>query len=477
MKVFLSYASEQAEIARAIEIALRGEGHVVFLDRSSLVSGETYNDRIREALAGSDLFVFLISPEAVAKGRYTLTELEFAEERWPHPGRRVLPVIVSPTALAAIPVYLRSVTILDPAGNVPAAVAATVARLGTPWWRRLVRQRAAALLLVAALAIGIGGWWSYRHWLSEKQVGELLATARLQGESGNRAAAWDTAARAAALAPRRRDVALAQERAAMDWLDHARVTSGKGTFTAIVDKVHPVLARCAVSSEARRAADCLAHLGWGDFLRAREGAGGLDPVGQYRRAAALDPDNVYANAMWGFEILRSGGPLAEANAHFARARASGRQQAFARSLQIAGLIWRSGSEAEDEIIRVANDMRMNNEVMPVDSTGTSQAGRLWNVYYRRLLNRRDMDSFLSAVSGPDHLDTFRWLFPEAAVPADKRDLYLFMRATLEERAGDRDRALATYRELRNALARAGALSYGGPLPEGTVKAIERLSKP
>src|SRR4029453_15814455 len=43
MKVFLSYASEQAEIARAIEIALRGEGHVVFLDRSSLVSGETYN--------------------------------------------------------------------------------------------------------------------------------------------------------------------------------------------------------------------------------------------------------------------------------------------------------------------------------------------------------------------------------------------------------------------------------------------------
>jgi hypothetical protein len=52
-----------------------------------------------------------------------------------------------------------------------------------------------------------------------------------------------------------------------------------------------------------------------------------------------------------------------------------------------------------------------------------------------------------------------------------------MRATLEERAGDRDRALATYRELRNALARAGALSYGGPLPEGTVKAIERLSKP
>lgn len=477
MKIFLSHASEQAEVARGIEIALRGEGHTIFLDRSSLASGETYNDRIREALAESDLFAFLISPEAVAKGRYTLTEVEFAEERWPHPTGHVLPVLVSPTELASVPVYIRAVTILEPRGNIPAAVAAAVARLAKPWWRRLVRRQAAALLLAALVGSGIAAWWGYQRWLTATQVAELLEAATLHRDSGNQAAAWDTSARAAALAPRRRDVALAQERAAMDWLDNIRVTTGKDTFTGIVDKVQPVLARCAVSSDAQRAADCLAHLGWGDFLRGREGAGGLDPVQHYRRAAALDPQNVYAHAMWGFEILRSRGPLAEANAHFAFAHVSGRERGFARRLQIAGLLWRGDGEAEDEIIRVANDMRVSNEVMPVDPNGGSAAWQLWNVYYRRLLYRRDIEPFLSAVPGADHLATFRWLFPESKMPADKRNLYLFMRATLEERAGERGQALATYRTVRDALARDGALSSAGPLPEGTVKAIERLSGP
>ena len=79
VNVFLSYASEQKDVARSIEIALRGEGHSVFLDRSALEAGETYNDQIREAIAASDLFVFLITPEALAAGRYTLTELELAD--------------------------------------------------------------------------------------------------------------------------------------------------------------------------------------------------------------------------------------------------------------------------------------------------------------------------------------------------------------------------------------------------------------
>jgi hypothetical protein len=50
-----------------------------------LPAGESYNDRIRAAIGESDLFLFLISPEAVAPGRYTLAELDFARERWPHP--------------------------------------------------------------------------------------------------------------------------------------------------------------------------------------------------------------------------------------------------------------------------------------------------------------------------------------------------------------------------------------------------------
>jgi len=307
VKVFLSHASEQADVARGIEIALRGEGHSVFLDRSALQPGETYNDQIRDAIAQSDLFVFLISPEALGSGRYTLTEVQLAEERWPRPAGHLLPVVVRPTDLRVVPAYLRGVTVLEPRGNIPAAVAAAVARLSRPWWWRLIRQSAAFLVLGALLTVSAGAWWGYQRWLTSTEVSRLLATGGAQYRSGNYAGAWDTYARAAVLTPRRRDVVLAQEQVAMDWLDNIRVTVGRGAFTDIVEKVQFVLARCTESGEARRAADCLAHQGWGDFLRLREGAGGLVPTRYYRRALQVDPSNVYAHTMWGFDLVRSGG--------------------------------------------------------------------------------------------------------------------------------------------------------------------------
>lgn len=113
MNVFLSHASEQAGIAERIEVALRSDGHSVFLSRTSLPAGESYNDHIREAISGCDLFVFLVSPEAVAKGRYTITELEFARRRWSNPSNHVLPVVVTATDLTSVPAYLRAVTLSE----------------------------------------------------------------------------------------------------------------------------------------------------------------------------------------------------------------------------------------------------------------------------------------------------------------------------------------------------------------------------
>ena len=45
----------------------------------------------------------------MSKGRYTMTELRFAEEKWRSPAGRVLPVMVQATDTAAIPAYLRAV--------------------------------------------------------------------------------------------------------------------------------------------------------------------------------------------------------------------------------------------------------------------------------------------------------------------------------------------------------------------------------
>lgn len=478
MRIFLSHASEQAEIAESIAIALSGEGHVVFLDRSTLMSGDTYNDRIREAVAGSDLFIFLVSPESVSKGRYTITELEFAREQWSHPANHVLPVVIRPTELSAIPVYLKAVTLLEPQGNIPAAVAAAVGRIANPRWRRLARTWAPALLIVGLIGAGFLGRWVVQQRKLAREVSSLLDSGALEHTSQKYAAAWDWYDRAASLSPHDADVESAQERLAMDWLENARITNSIGTFTAIAEKVEPVIVRCAGRTEAIRAADCLAHLGWGAFLRAREGVQGLDPVQHYRRALERDPQNVYGHAMWGFEVLRTRGSIEDARAHFDKALASGRERTYVRSIQLSGLEWRRTSEAENESIRVANDMRVNGESLSGDPPVASRfdLGRLWTIYSSRVFSKTDAASFLATLTPLDHLATFRWLFPESKGEDDKRNLKLFVLASLQEYAGQRDEALASFLALRDSLAKAGGFKYGGRLPDQTLAAVKRLSQ-
>lgn len=130
MKLFLSYASENRDIAETVYMALIGAGHEVFYDKPELSAGENYNLSIRNSIAASDGMIFLISPQSVSPGKYTLTELKFARHKWAHPQNRVIPVLIKATPAESIPVYLRSVHILEPEGNIAAEVSDTVDRLG-----------------------------------------------------------------------------------------------------------------------------------------------------------------------------------------------------------------------------------------------------------------------------------------------------------------------------------------------------------
>jgi hypothetical protein len=127
MHIFLSYAAEDRNSAEQIYLALTSAGHQVFFDQATLPAGGDYNARIRQALLASELLIFLISPDPVAPSSYALTELNFAREKWPHPGGVVLPVMVRSTEFASIPNYLKAVTVLEPSGNAAAEVAAWVA--------------------------------------------------------------------------------------------------------------------------------------------------------------------------------------------------------------------------------------------------------------------------------------------------------------------------------------------------------------
>jgi tetratricopeptide (TPR) repeat protein len=463
-------------MAARIELALAAEGHSVFRDRTSLPPGESFDARIRAAIDDCDLFVFLVDAESVAPGHYTLTELKFAQQKWAHPAGHVLPVLTDATPIEAIPEYLRAVTILMIEGDVAAEVAAEVARLPGPRRRVLRRPRVAAALAGAALLLGIGLWLAGVSHLERRRSAERIASvveqARLQAASGNYASAWSTLEQAGERLPPAPALAGAQEQLAMAWLENARGSEAGLTLRQIADTVSPVLARGAAASSGQRAADLTAHLGWADFLRSRDGVGGIQPAAQYERALDLDPGNVFAHAMWGFEITRTGGSPSDGREHFRRALAAGRDRDFVRHLQISALLWSRDPEREHEAVRVANEIRTNGEIMPIGAADRPDAWRLWNVYYDRLINGLDRAAFLAALSPTDHLATFTWLYPEESFPKGKH-LYHFALAQFEEAAGHREAALASYRFVLDDAARTRST---GRLVDAAQEAVEALSR-
>jgi hypothetical protein len=95
--------------------------------------------------------VVFIAPTSFAAGRYQASELEIARKRWPSAHRHVLPVSIAATKLEVIPPYLKSVTILEPAGNLAAEVASAVTKLSRWNWKQV--STLVGVAMVAGLAI------------------------------------------------------------------------------------------------------------------------------------------------------------------------------------------------------------------------------------------------------------------------------------------------------------------------------------
>jgi hypothetical protein len=459
--VFLSYASSLDATAERIELALKGEGYAVFRDRSALPPGEAFDERIRAAIEDSDLFVFLISPDSVTPGRYTLSELKFAEQKWQHPAGRVLPVLVEPTPREAIPAFLRAVSILKPRGNLVAEVAAEVARLTAPWWRRMLEPRRSVPALITVLLIAVGAWLTLPPYLERRQrdaeAAALIERSRSQVEAGDSAEAWKLLEQANAVAPASRAVFQAQEQFAMERLRYAGLNyrSARGSYGHLIEAMLPVLVRGTSDATGERLANLQAHIGWADYLR---GGGasvqGMNPADHYRAALEADPANVYAHAMWGFEVLRRGydlrESLAEAKRHFSAALASAREREYVRTVQVYALLQGQDIERKKEIIRALNAMRTSNDVKPRGWGPAAFKNEVWSMYYFGFVVS-NQQALLAALPPDEHLATFRWLFSEDDLPTDRDQSwlreYLFVRAQLEEYAGERAAALASYRRV------------------------------
>lgn len=473
MRIFISYSSRYRELCERLQLALEADGrHRVFVDRAELAAGKPYDETLRNGIEDCDLFLFLVSPESVAAGSYTLAELNMAKARWRHPGGRVLPVKVAPTPLADIPPYLRAVTLLEPQGDVVAETVAAIAAIRPPVRRARVIAGVGfgAILAVVIAAAGYGYWQKQRA--ADAEVAMLTSAAQQLCEAKNHAVAWQRYEEAVTRYPKRESLRLAREACGMRWLREIRVEAGKETFTDIVNRVTPVLAEGLANASGQRAADLQAHLGWADYLRSRDGVRGMDPPAYYQKALAAEASNVYAHAMWGHYLIARKDVNEAGKQHFAAASASGRDRPFVRVLQFAALVEFGSFAGELEALRAASEMRKNGEA--VDD---ALRQRLWNVYYRRLMLgdwRVQRERFMAAFREADGPATFRWLFPEADVRAERRLQWRFYLASLEQAADERDAALARYQALRADLQRQKA---SGSMMEATEHAIAQLQRP
>jgi hypothetical protein len=158
MKIFLCYASEDRTVAEKIQLALASANCTVFFDEQSLPAGGDYHDRIRKAIERCDLFIFLITSTSVAPGKFTLTELKFARDKWPSPVGKVLPVNLEGLPPSAIPSYLSATTILSVHGNAPSEVRDAVEVLlenKARTKKRILKAAVASVVLALTISIGL----------------------------------------------------------------------------------------------------------------------------------------------------------------------------------------------------------------------------------------------------------------------------------------------------------------------------------
>jgi hypothetical protein len=277
----------------------------------------------------------------------------------------------------------------------------------------------------------------------QHRVGELLATSALQLKAGEYPAAWAALNQALKVAPDDRRVRAAREDVAQAWLDHARTGSSVPTFTALADTLAPVLTEGLLRADSLHRADLVAHLGWADFLRWREGHRELSPPARYRESLALDPRNPFAHAMLGHWLLWQGDSVAAAREHFVQALAAGREHDYARRMQLYALANGRRAGATAEFIRVANEMRAGGEQPPEDARDP-----LWYAFsevFGPAAPDRPRAELLASVPAGDLLATWRWLFEGTGYPATKGIHSTYQLAQLQEFAGDTAAALAGYR--------------------------------
>ncbi len=298
----------------------------------------------------------------------------------------------------------------------------------------------------------------YTDWRERRQaVTELVHAADWLTNTEAYTHAWELYQEALELEPGSLAASRGRLELATKWLLNMRIV-GDETFSDIADKLVPVLYRGMAAADNEQKASILAHVGWSYFLKDREMPTVVDIHDIFRRAVTYDPDNPYANVLWGFWYLSEDENLDSAKVRFEVALSTGKHRELVREYQLSALRWpvsrlsidNDTSRAQinrlnmlQEALGVVNEMRVNDEPKPGEG---SRAAILQN--YLKVRTTALLEKLISLLSPEEHLKTIEWLRQGGPnIGRDAEALTEYVRGRLFEIQGDTASAISIYREL------------------------------
>jgi len=304
----------------------------------------------------------------------------------------------------------------------------------------------AVIGLITGLSGVVGplkGWWKQGH-----QSHAMLTIAQRQSELGEYSAAMDTLDGILKASPEDKEALHTRLDAAMAWIEEIRtprhdIDDVAPQARVIFDRLTPVLEGGLGSAKDYRAADVVAHLGWLNLLKLRiTGQSGIIES-HFREALQMDPENVYANAMMGEWVLLTHGNLDEAKAHFSAALKNGKAKTFVRGCQLEGMIYDDDAGVPAELIRVANQIRKDKDLISDDDRS-----RLHGYFSTTVGSDAELREVVSALPPEEIRATYEWLSPPDPQESDFRKMERrFIEANIDEVSGKREDALQIYRSL------------------------------
>lgn len=328
----------------------------------------------------------------------------------------------------------------------------------------------AAGIGVIALLIGINqGIKFYLKWQEENEkVESMVAAARMLNDSGDYEGAWKLLEQARILRPSLNKVKTERANTAMLWLRNVHLgILQEEKISSVADKLLPALLERLKTAQGKEKADVLAHIGWANFLKFKDGNHNVKVEENFREALKSDSVNVFANGMLGFWLLYpegGSGNIAEAKKHFEAAKVDGREGKFLRKLTLWA--YRHGNtvlQYEPEIIIAVNEMRLQKDTLSL----IERMQIVNDTYYS---DDETLDSIFTRLTPQEHLLTFFYL--TRGIDLDGRLYLQFIHAMILERMEDYRGAMQVYKAIASKKSYED-FKYKDEVGEG----IKRLSKP